>query len=106
MGIIKTSTNVVVVYQVPFRFPDMQHKFKAYHQRVSMEQHSNIFMYEKPTIFLPPGINLSKFITNTLEHCVNIIHVDFEQAFPSWHLDEKKFIFNSHQTKRLYHSEI
>lgn len=76
-----------------------------YHQRGSMEQRSN-FMYEKPTIFLPPGMNLLKLITDTLEHCINIVHTNFEQAFSRWDLDERKFNFNRHPTKSLYQSGI
>ena len=43
-----------------------------YSQRVSMEQHTSIFMSKKSTIFLPAGINVFKMTQNKVNDCIKV----------------------------------
>ena len=53
------------------------------------EQYANIFMYKKPMIFLPAGINLFRVIKSKVEHCINpFISTLNKLCWPGWELNK------------------
>ena len=98
--VVYIVASIAYVHQIVYRFPSAGHKFKVYHQRVSTRQYANILICN-----LSAHINLFKDITDKVEHCIENIYTDFQQAFAIWDWNRRKFSGDSFQKKTLYHIE-
>ena len=71
---------LVITRQASDRFPGKPCRLKVYHQKVYLEQYDNIFICDKPTLFLPTGRNLFKVFTNRADNCTNVLIPNTEQT--------------------------